>query len=82
MNSLILATGSHYGREWSGDDFVVLRDGEVVGRIMLHPQAPKEQRWFWTITSLEMPPSVYNRGYAATCEQAMADFKARWVART
>ena len=83
MNSLILKpTGSHYGREWSGDDFVVLLDREVVGRIMLHPQAPKEQPWFWTITSLEMPPSVYNRGYSATREQAMADFKARWVART
>jgi hypothetical protein len=54
MNSLILKpTGSHYGREWSGDDFVVLLDREVVGRIMLHPQAPKEQPWFWTITSLE-----------------------------
>ena len=39
MNSLILKpTGSHYGREWSGDDFVVLLDREVVGRIMLHPQ--------------------------------------------
>ena len=30
--------------------------------------------------TLEKPPSVYNRGYSATCEQAMADFKARWVA--
>jgi hypothetical protein len=30
MNSLILKpTGSHYGRDWAGDDFVVLRDGEV-----------------------------------------------------
>jgi hypothetical protein len=45
---------------------------------MHHPQAPEDQPWFWTITALEFPPSVYNKGYAATREQAMADFKARW----
>jgi hypothetical protein len=28
----------------------------------------------------EIPPSVDNRGYAATREQPMADFKARWLA--
>ena len=28
----------------------------------------------------EQPPSVYNRGYAESREQAMADFKARWLA--
>jgi hypothetical protein len=27
---------------------------------------------------MEKPPSVYNKGYSATREQAMADFKARW----
>ena len=79
MNSLILKpTGSHYGREWSGSDFVVLDAGEVVGRIILHPQAPPGQPWFWTITTLDKPPSIYNRGYSATREQAMADFKVRW----
>jgi hypothetical protein len=55
-------------------------NGPVIGRIMLHPQAPEAQPWFWTITSMEYPPSVYNKGYSATREQAMADFKARWLA--
>jgi hypothetical protein len=32
----------------------------------------------WSITAMDHPPSVYNKGYAATREQAMADFKARW----
>jgi hypothetical protein len=56
------------------------KSGPVIGRIMRHPQAPEGQPWFWTITAREQPPSVYNRGYAASREQAMADFKARWVA--
>jgi hypothetical protein len=47
------------------------RSGPVVGRIMRHPQAPEAQPRFWTITSREQPPSVYNRGYAASREQAM-----------
>ena len=55
------------------------RNGPVVGRIMCHPQAPQTQPWFWTITAREQPPSVYNRGYAASREQAMRCFKARYV---
>jgi hypothetical protein len=47
-------------------------------RIMRHPQAPKDQPWFWTITAREIPPSVHNRGYSATREQAMVDFKKQW----
>jgi len=31
-------------------------------------------------TAREIPPSVHNREYAATREQAMTDFKTRWVA--
>ena len=53
--------------------------GLVAGRIMHHPQAPEGQPWFWTITERAQPPSVYNHGYAASREQAMADFKMRWV---
>src|SRR5262245_49000936 len=47
---------------------------------MRHPQAPEAQPWFWTITAREQPPSVYNRGYAASREQVMRYFEARWAA--
>jgi hypothetical protein len=61
------------------DDYEVFdANRSVVGRIMLHPQAPKDHPWFWTITAREIPPSVHNRGCSATREQAMADFKKQW----
>jgi hypothetical protein len=53
--------------------------GPVVGRIMRQPQAPEDLPWFWTITAREQPPSVYNRGYPASREQAIRYFKARYL---
>ena len=63
------------------DDDYNVRDSSnrVIGRIMLRPQAPKDQPWFWTIVAREAKPSIYNKGYAVSREQAMAHFKARWV---
>jgi hypothetical protein len=75
MKTLTLKkTASHYGGDWSDNDYLVLNDGQVVGRILLHPQAPKDQPWFWTITA-RAPQGTADRGYAASREQAMADFK-------
>jgi hypothetical protein len=78
---LVKARKRRGGDHWSPDDYDV-RDshGKVVGRIMLHPQAPEAQPWFWTITAREQPPSVYNHGYVVSREQAMRYFKARWLA--
>jgi hypothetical protein len=61
---LVKARKSRGGEWWSTDDYDVrVNAGKVVGRIMLHPQAPKDQPWFWTITAREIPPSIHNRGY-------------------
>src|SRR5262249_557237 len=72
-------TGKHFNQPWGADDYVVLDNSRVIGQIMRHPQTPEGRPWFWTITAREMPPSVHNHGYSATREQAMADFKARWL---
>jgi hypothetical protein len=79
---ILKSTARHYGSPWTDadDDFVVLSGGQVIGRIMRHPQAPKGCPWFWTITAREHPPSIHSRGYSATREQAMAEFKAQWFA--
>ena len=79
---LVSARKSRGAGHWDKDDYDVRlgdKGGPVIGRIMRHPQTPEAQPWFWTITAREQPPSVYNRGYAASREQAMRYFKTRYV---
>jgi hypothetical protein len=78
---LILAPARRYFGFGDKNDYVVLGGAGVIGRIFRPPQAPESQPWFWAITAMEFPPSIYNKGYSATREQAMADFKARWLAQ-
>jgi hypothetical protein len=62
------------------DDFVVLdADRKTVGRILWTHAASKETPWFWTITAQVPQQYPHDRGYAASREQAMTDFKARWL---
>ena len=63
-----------------GDDDFDVRDGDrVIGRIVRHPQAPNEAPWFWAITAESHKPSLTDRGYAASREDAMAQFKTQWL---
>jgi hypothetical protein len=79
---LVSARESRGSDYWDKADFDVRlgsASGPVVGRIMRHPQASEGKPWVWAITAKEQPPSVYNHGYAASPEQAMRYFKARYV---
>ena len=81
MQTLILkTTRSQYGSPFDDkNDYVVLRDGHVIGRIFMPPQAPERQPWFWTITAMDYPRTIHSRGYSASREQAMQDFKTQWM---
>jgi len=78
--TLISARRYHADMSRGDEDYVVLDDkGQLVGHIILYPQTPKEKPWFWTITTREYPPTIHSRGYSATREEAMADFKKQWL---
>ena len=80
MTALILKqTASIYGIG-GGNDYTVLDGDRSIGRIFLSPTAPPDRNWMWTITARDYPPTIHSRGYSATREQAMADFKAQWLA--
>ena len=71
------ASKSRPSGQWSDDDYDVFDGEQHIGRIMWTHAAPADHRWFWTIT-VRVPQSAYDRGYAASREEAMAAFKARW----
>ena len=51
MGQLVLkrASASRSSGEWSDDDYDVLADGMVVGRIMKAAAAPVGMPWLWTL---------------------------------
>jgi hypothetical protein len=52
------ASVSRPSGEWNDDDFDVLADGVVVGRIMKANAAPADAPWLWTLEPFEHSPGV------------------------
>ena len=78
MTLILKKTASIYGIG-GGNDYTVLDGERVIGRIFLSLAAPPDRNWMWTITARDYPLSIHSRGYSATREEAMADFKAQWT---
>ena len=76
MFRLVSATSKDDDR----DSFAVFEGECCVGQIMHTQLSPQGKPWFWTIFARGVP-IVPDRGYAATRQQAMADFKAQWLGR-
>jgi hypothetical protein len=72
------ASASRPSGEWSDDDYDVVCEGAVVGRIMKAAAAPAGQPWLWTLTYGHHEDRTPTHGYAATREAAMAAFAKSW----
>jgi hypothetical protein len=68
------ASASRPSGEWNDDDFDVLADGMVVGRIMKAYAAPVGVPWLWTLAYGHHEDRTPIYGYEATREAAMAAF--------
>jgi hypothetical protein len=72
------ASTSRSSGEWNDDDFDVLADRAVVGRILKVHVAPVGTPWMWTLAFGHHEDRTPTHGYAATREAAMAAFAKRW----
>jgi hypothetical protein len=72
------ASASRLSGEWSDDDYDVLADGIVVGRIMKAAAAPGGTPWLGTLAYGHHEDRSPIYGYEATREAAMAAFAKSW----
>ena len=72
------ASASRLSGEWNDDDYDVLADGVVVGRIMKAAAAPVVQPWLWTLAFGQHEDRTPTHGYEPTRETAMAAFAKSW----
>jgi len=77
--SLILkrASASRPSGQWKDDDFDVLAEGVVVGRILKVHAAPVGSPWMWTLIFDYHEDHTPTHDYEATREAAMAAFATR-----
>jgi hypothetical protein len=69
------ASTSRPSGQWNDEDFEVLADGVVIGRIFKADAAPVGMPWMWT---MQLDCRWPTHGYAATREAAMAAFAKSW----
>jgi hypothetical protein len=72
------ASASRTSGEWREDDYDVLFDGAVVGRIMRAAAAPEGTPWLWTLAFGHHEDRTPTHGYKTTREAAMAAFAKSW----
>jgi hypothetical protein len=77
MSQLVLkrASASRPSGEWGEDDYDVIADGVVVGRIAKAAASPVDKPWMWTVL---FGYHADRTGYEPTREAAMAAFAKSW----
>jgi len=72
------ASASRPSGEWNDDDYDVLADGAVVGRIFKANAAPVGTPWMWTLIFGYHGDRTRTHGYEVRREAAMAAFAKSW----
>jgi hypothetical protein len=72
------ASASRPSGQWNDDDFDVLANGSVVGRIFKANAAPVGSPWMWAFICPHHEGRSPTHGYAASREAAMAAFAKSW----
>jgi hypothetical protein len=72
------ASTSRSSGQWNDDDFDVLANGTVVGRILKVHAAPLGSPWMWALAFGQHEDRTPTHGYAATREAAKAAFAKNW----
>jgi hypothetical protein len=72
------ASASRSSGEWKDDDYDVLADGVVVGRIFNAAASPVGLPWMWTLIFGHHGDRSSTHSYAETREAAMAAFAKSW----
>ena len=60
------------------DDYDVLENGVIVGRIFVTPAAPQDRQWMWASGHSAATVKRAAHGYEPTREAAMAAFAKSW----
>jgi len=72
------ASASRPSGEWNDDDYDLLADGVVVGRIFYAAASPVGSAWMWTLGFGYHEDRTPTHGYEATREAAVAGFAKSW----
>jgi hypothetical protein len=72
------AKGSLPLGDYRGEDYDVLADRVVVGRIFMSLIAPRNAQWFWSIAFGHQRGRTPTHGTAASRDEAMAAFTKSW----
>jgi hypothetical protein len=72
------ASASRPSGDWNDDDFDVLADAGVVGRIFKVHAAPIGTPWMWTLAFGHHEDRTPTHGYEPTRDAAMTAFAKSW----
>jgi hypothetical protein len=72
------ASASRLSGQWKDDDFDVLADGVVVGRILKANALPVGSPWMWALAFGFHEDRTPTHGFAETREAAMTAFAKSW----